>query len=91
MRMLVTGSTTGVGLATAMALADAGHEVILHARNATRAAEVRGLGSGVVVGDLGEPVEVRRLVDDLRSSGPFDVVIHNAGVYGLALHPDEEV
>ena len=36
-RVLVTGSTTGLGLAAARTLLDAGHGVIVHARNDERA------------------------------------------------------
>jgi NAD(P)-dependent dehydrogenase (short-subunit alcohol dehydrogenase family) len=35
-RVLVTGSTTGLGKAAAQQLLDDGHDVVLHARNATR-------------------------------------------------------
>lgn len=54
-RVLVTGCTTGLGLAAAQALLDAGHDVIAHARNLERAAGVgnlAGRATGVVIGDL---------------------------------------
>jgi NAD(P)-dependent dehydrogenase (short-subunit alcohol dehydrogenase family) len=35
-RVLITGSTAGLGLAAARSLLDEGHEVVLHARNSAR-------------------------------------------------------
>lgn len=79
-RILVTGSTTGVGHTAALELRAAGHEVVFHARNADRAATLDDLGVEVVVGDLGEPDQVHDLIATLGASTPFDVVIHNAGI-----------
>ena len=42
-RVLVTGSTTGLGKATAAALVDDGHHVVVHARNTQRARDVDDL------------------------------------------------
>ena len=52
-RILVTGSTDGIGLETARQLLASGHEVVAHARDSDRAGEVRALLPGlhgVVVG-----------------------------------------
>ncbi|MEL7974805.1 SDR family NAD(P)-dependent oxidoreductase [Isoptericola sp. F-RaC21] len=81
-RILVTGSTEGVGRATASALLDAGHEVVVHARTTARVPAVEDLtdrGAGVVVGDLARLDEVRDLVRQANDLGRFDAVIHNAG------------
>ena len=54
-RILVTGSTTGLGLAAAQALVHDGHSVIAHARNAQRAEDLGSLGAacaGIVIGNL---------------------------------------
>jgi NAD(P)-dependent dehydrogenase (short-subunit alcohol dehydrogenase family) len=83
-RVLITGSTTGLGEAAARQLLDDGHEVVLHARNAERAAAVDGLArraAGIVVGDLADTDDVRRITDQADAIGEIDVVIHNAGVY----------
>lgn len=81
-RILVTGSTTGVGHTAAVELLAAGHEVVFHARNDARAAVLDGLSgrATVVVGDLGEPAEVVALAEALRSEAPFDAIVHNAGI-----------
>jgi NAD(P)-dependent dehydrogenase (short-subunit alcohol dehydrogenase family) len=79
-RVIVTGATNGVGLATARALAHAGAQVILAVRNlelgAQRAAEMGGETS-VVKLDLADQASVKAfpgLVD-----GDVDILINNAG------------
>jgi NAD(P)-dependent dehydrogenase (short-subunit alcohol dehydrogenase family) len=83
-RILVTGSTTGLGRAAAQALLDDGHDVVLHARSAERALGLADFGaraSGVVVGDLANAADVRSVADQANAYGHFDAVIHNAGIY----------
>lgn len=90
-RILVTGSTTGVGRATAAALLEGGHDVVVHARSQERLAAVEDLldaGAASVVGDLGDPEQVRGIAEQAQRLGPLDAVIHNAGVIaGPALLP----
>ena len=61
-----------------------GHRVVLHARNESRAHDalkkVPGAES-VITGDLGRVDETKQLASKVNSSGSFDAVIHNAGVY----------
>lgn len=82
-RMLVTGSSDGIGAETARALVALGHDVVLHARNDGRAQDARAAVPGaadVLVGDLASLEEVRSLARAAEAGGPFDVVVHNAGV-----------
>jgi NAD(P)-dependent dehydrogenase (short-subunit alcohol dehydrogenase family) len=82
-RILITGSTAGIGKATAAALLDQGHGVILHARVPERLATVHdllGRGAASVVGDLADPDQVRGLAEQVTGLGPIDAVIHNAGI-----------
>src|SRR5215813_11624967 len=53
-RIFVSGSSTGLGLMAGQLLAEQGHQVVLHARNARRADATRRAlaGAAVVVGDL---------------------------------------
>lgn len=86
-RVLVTGSTDGIGLETARRLLDAGHDVVGHARDESRADDLRAAlprVAGVVTGDLGSLVETRALAEAAADAGPFDVVVHNAGIGGGA-------
>lgn len=86
-RVLITGSTAGAGQLAAAYLMKRGHTVVAHARNLQRAADVQrdlpGL-ENVVIGDLGDLDQTRVLADQINSLGEFDVIIHNAGEYGLS-------
>ena len=80
-RIIVTGATNGVGLATATALTRAGAHVILAVRNlelgAQRAAEMGG-STDVVKLDLADQSSVRAFPD--LFDGDVDVLINNAGL-----------
>jgi NAD(P)-dependent dehydrogenase (short-subunit alcohol dehydrogenase family) len=83
-RIIVTGATNGVGLATATALARAGARVILAVRNtelgAQRAAEMTG-DTVVAELDLADLSSVRAFpgrLDEL-GVGDVDILINNAG------------
>ncbi len=83
-RLLVTGSTTGLGRAAAEAALAAGHEVVVHARSAQRAealGALAGMSAEVVIGDLAELAGIRAVAEQANAAGPFDAVIHNAGIY----------
>src|SRR3989442_15680438 len=82
-KVLVTGSSDGLGLMAAQRLLAAGHEVVLHGRNQGRARDAQTAAPkarGVVVGDLASIAETRALAEQANRLGPFDAVIHNAGV-----------
>ena len=82
--VFITGSTDGLGRAAADSLLHDGHQVVLHARSADRAATLAGLASqssGIVVGDLRSAAETRSIADRVNAIGQMDAVIHNAGVY----------
>lgn len=82
-RILITGSTSGVGRATAAALLEDGHDVVVHARSQERLAAVEDLldaGVASVVGDLADPEQMRGIAGQAQRIGPLDAVIHNAGV-----------
>ena len=90
-RILITGSTDGLGLAAAETLLGEGHEVVVHARSHQRMTAVQhlvGRGAHCLVGDLADDAEVRQMADDANRIGGIDAVIHNAGVLnGSALLP----
>ncbi len=83
---LVTGATRGLGRAFAVALAEAGADVVVHGRDAAAAEEVRGeveaLGrtAHVVLGDLTSRASVDEVVAEaLARAGTVDVLVNNAG------------
>ena len=90
-RILVTGSADGLGRAAADALLSQGHEVVVHARNPDRAADLRSFvdrGAQLVLGDLADRGDVRAIAAELSDADPLDAVIHNAGVWsGRAVLP----
>jgi NAD(P)-dependent dehydrogenase (short-subunit alcohol dehydrogenase family) len=82
-RIFITGSTDGLGRATAESLIDGGYQVIVHARNAERLAAVRDLldrGATGVVGDLADIGQTQGVADQVNQVGRLDTVVHNAGV-----------
>ncbi|NLF05081.1 MAG: SDR family NAD(P)-dependent oxidoreductase [Actinomycetales bacterium] len=83
--ILVTGSSDGIGLESVLQLLAAGHRVVGHARDAQRAEDLRAVVPGVaevVVGDLASLAQTKALAAAAEAAGPFDAVIHNAGVGG---------
>ena len=82
-RVFVTGSADGLGRLSAEQLAGWGHEVFLHARNRARARDAEKAvpgARGVLVGDLSSLAELRGIAEQAAAAGPFDAVVHNAGV-----------
>src|SRR5688572_17701402 len=83
-RIFITGSTEGLGRAAALALLDDGHQVVLHARNPSRAGSLGDLANRaaeVVIGDLANAEETHAVADQVNAIGRMDAVIHNAGIY----------
>lgn len=80
MRVLITGTTRGIGLALCRAYAARGDEVIATCRVASDA--LRALGVEVVAGvDVAAPDAGARLRQALGER-PLDLLINNAGVFG---------
>jgi NAD(P)-dependent dehydrogenase (short-subunit alcohol dehydrogenase family) len=81
-RALVTGASKGLGRACAIALAEAGAEVLLAARSlpeleATVAVlSSRGLRATALALDVTDRAAVRR---EVAARGPFDILVNNAG------------
>jgi 3-oxoacyl-[acyl-carrier protein] reductase len=96
-KILVTGSSRGIGQAIAAAFAAAGDRVAVHHRDnaalAERvAADLPGDGHAVVQADIADPAAVLAMVDTAADLlGGLDVLVNNAASYGRAGHPIAEV
>lgn len=80
---VVTGGTSGLGEAAAVALGRAGWRVLVVGRDAARGAEVvkqAGSGSEFLQADLFSLADVRRLAAEVRQRAPsLDLLVNNAG------------
>jgi len=87
--VLVTGSSSGIGLATALHFGRLGDEVYAGVRNLSIATELAGaieaekLAIRPITLDVDDPVSVTRAVGEvLVRSGQVDVLVNNAGIGG---------
>jgi len=85
-RALVVGGSSGIGLGCAVALADAGAEVMVAARNEARVSQVvaemtaAGMKAQALVIDVADVAATEAAV---LAEGPFDVLVNAAG---FAIH-----
>ncbi|MDX8444263.1 SDR family NAD(P)-dependent oxidoreductase [Mesorhizobium captivum] len=84
---LVTGGGSGVGRATALALAEAGVNVTICGRREEALAEVAKENDRIfaIAADVTDEAEVATLYEKAEAArGPFDIVVANAGMAGSA-------
>jgi NAD(P)-dependent dehydrogenase (short-subunit alcohol dehydrogenase family) len=93
---LVTGTSTGIGLATAITLGRAGHTVYAGMRNLARAGDLQAvvakeqLPISIVQLDVDDDGSVSSAIQQvLAARGHIDVLVNNAGIGGGG--PVEEV
>lgn len=94
---IITGSTSGIGLGIARALAQSGADVMLNGFGNpqeiefTRAELQRRFGTKVCYSgaDMGQPAQIRAMADMARAEfGQIDIIVNNAGIQHVA--PIEE-
>jgi NAD(P)-dependent dehydrogenase (short-subunit alcohol dehydrogenase family) len=85
--ILITGASRGIGLATCLILARAGHRVFATMRNPDTAPELgqvakdEGLPIEISVMDVNSDSSVKKSIQKIKeSSGKIDVLINNAGI-----------
>jgi len=77
---LVTGASSGIGLATALELRRAGHTVYGAARRVPKMAALHEAGGHTLAMDARDSADLDRVVDTvLREQGRIDVLVNNAG------------
>jgi NAD(P)-dependent dehydrogenase (short-subunit alcohol dehydrogenase family) len=86
LRVLITGSTRGIGKAAAMAFLERGARVAINGRRDDDVAwTISDLGTGNLVaapGDLGSATQARAVVERaIGGLGGMDVLVNNAGVF----------
>jgi NAD(P)-dependent dehydrogenase (short-subunit alcohol dehydrogenase family) len=82
---LVTGGGTGIGRATAVALAEAGVAVTICGRRKEQLASVAGQNSRIfaIAADVTDEAAMAALYTEAeKARGPFDIVVANAGMAG---------
>ena len=86
LKIVVTGASRGIGFATALELARAGHEVVAAMRNPSgspelgeRAAKER-LPIDIETIDVDSDESVKQAFQRIQAQGPVDVLVNNAGV-----------
>ncbi|AMN68061.1 SDR family NAD(P)-dependent oxidoreductase [Psychrobacter sp. P11G5] len=94
--ILITGSTDGIGKLAALKLAEAGHQVYVHGRNADKLASVIAEAKAVATGaavdnidgfvaDFSDLTAVLKMAAEVSEKLPkLDVLINNAGIYTTA-------
>jgi 3-hydroxybutyrate dehydrogenase len=90
---LVTGSTSGIGLGIATALAAEGVDIVLSGfgdpaeieRHRAALAAAHGVRAAYVAADMAKPAEIRGLVAEAeRRFGGVDILVNNAGIQHVA-------
>ncbi len=90
---IVTGSTSGIGLGIATALAAEGCDVMLNGfgdpaaieRQRAGLAERHGVRVAFTAADMAKPAEIRALVGETaRQFGSVDILVNNAGIQHVA-------
>jgi NAD(P)-dependent dehydrogenase (short-subunit alcohol dehydrogenase family) len=86
---IITGGGRGIGAATALRLAAAGHDIVINFRSdevaaAKTASLVRAAGQRAltVKADTADEADVERLFTEAAALGPVTALVNNAGVTG---------
>jgi uncharacterized protein len=79
-RALITGASSGIGAAFARALASRGYSLILVARRKERLEALAGeINAEVLVADLTNDAELKRVEDRIAAAENLDLLVNNAG------------
>ena len=88
----ITGGNRGIGAATAQAVTDAGHRVVIGSRSG-QASEIPGVPSVAI--DVGDGVSIEKAITEVEETyGPISILIANAGITRDSLlmrMPDQDI
>ncbi|MEZ5653972.1 MAG: 3-hydroxybutyrate dehydrogenase [Burkholderiaceae bacterium] len=95
-RALVTGSTSGIGLGIAQALAAQGCNIVLNGFGDPQVidairkqlADEHGVAVEYQGADLSDPRAIETMMADLEASGGIDILVNNAGIQHVAAIED---
>ncbi|MFZ0664599.1 MAG: SDR family oxidoreductase [Acidimicrobiales bacterium] len=91
---LVTGSTSGIGAATALALAGEGAAIAINSVKSVTEGEALAAkldGSTYIQADVADPQQAQHLIDEVVSRlGHLDILVNNAGTTVVIPHRDIE-
>lgn len=79
-KMLITGGTSGIGLALARQAAARGADVIVCGRDGARLEAAGDAGLRTIRADIASPSDRARLIAELEREGGLDILVNNAGV-----------
>ena len=90
---LVTGSTSGIGLGMALALARQGAQIMLNGFGDVDAARAAVAATGVRIGyhgaDMSKPGEIEAMIQACEAEfGALDILVNNAGIQHVAAVQD---
>lgn len=94
-RVLITGSSRGIGQAAAIAFAAKGAKVVVHYNRNQKAGQqtfdsLKGQGHLLIQADISDATAVKSLFQSIQTQlGGIDIVVNNAGIFDP--HPIDEV
>ena len=87
---MVTGASSGIGRAGALALAEAGADIVVNGHSQMQKAgrwhQIEAMGEGAIAvrADVSKPADVDRLVTQtVDTMGKVDILFNNAGIIRL--------
>ncbi|MFP4192723.1 MAG: SDR family NAD(P)-dependent oxidoreductase [Candidatus Hydrogenedentota bacterium] len=85
-RCFITGAADGIGRAMALRFARSGYDIVAIDNDPVKSAETTeeiqqaGAKAEFSIQDLSDPAATGRAVEAVRTGGPVDLVVHNAGI-----------